>query len=73
MVVRMRKVLAIPGGVGTCASVLKLVLLVLLPLPLPGWCVPRFVSFSPEVLMHTVDQNSLNNRYASVGLQELFG
>ena len=45
LVVRMRKVLAMPGEVGTCASVLKLVLLVLLPLPLPGWCVPCFCIF----------------------------
>ena len=51
MAVRMRKVLAIPGGVGTCASVLELVLLVTLPLPLPlpyqfGVCLVSFLSFS---------------------------
>jgi len=31
-----------------------------------------YLSFCPEVLTHTVDQNSLNNRYSRVGLQELF-
>ena len=46
MVVRMHKVLAIPGGVGTFASILKLVFLMPLPMPLPGWCAPRFCASS---------------------------
>ena len=75
LVVRMRKVLAMPGEVGTCASVLKLVLYSA-PSPASTRLVCAlflYISFCPEVLTHTVDQNSLDNRYASVGLRELFG
>ena len=46
------------------------------PLPAPTLLVCAsflYLSFCPEVLTHSVDQNSLNNRYASVGLRELFG